>query len=274
MRGLNVNGFVIVETLGSGRAGLLYLARHPTTGQEAIIRLASRGDSGTSAQVFLEEASSLLPHASEVATEYASNGSPVLMATAPSTAPTGKLPQPSPGSGYTQHPTTQLLDRPRPVKASLAVAVLLLGLVALGGGLAVMMMVVRAPAAASSLPRGTVADAPAPIVAAPAIVVASPAPTVPPQPAVAAKPALAPVLPKRSPPETPTCTVDQRWLRTINLELAAARRVAANRGDEAFRRYEREEDGVMAKVLALPTGADCRAVDVELDRLLARWPGR
>lgn len=114
MRGLNVNGFVVVETLGSGRAGLLYLARHPVTGQEAIIRLASKGDSGMSAQVFLEEASSLLPHASEVATEYDSDGSPVLMATAPSTAPTGKLPQP-PRTVSTQPPSFS--SGPPPSKA-------------------------------------------------------------------------------------------------------------------------------------------------------------
>jgi len=71
MRGLNVNGFVIVETLGSGRAGWLSLARHPVTVQEAIIRLASQGRQRGLRAGFLEEASSLLPHACEVATEYA-----------------------------------------------------------------------------------------------------------------------------------------------------------------------------------------------------------
>jgi len=69
-RGLKVNGFVVVETLGSGRAGLLSLAR-PLAVQEAIIRLASEGRQRGLRAGFLEEASSLPPHACEVATEYA-----------------------------------------------------------------------------------------------------------------------------------------------------------------------------------------------------------
>jgi hypothetical protein len=67
MRGLSINGFIVVETMGSGRFGnLLYLARHPATGQEAIIRLVSEGENGSTMPVFLDEASALLPGSQEV----------------------------------------------------------------------------------------------------------------------------------------------------------------------------------------------------------------
>ena len=83
MRGLSVNGFVISETIGSGRAGVLYLARNPSTGQEAIICLSGAGDDGQTAKIFLEEATSLRPTTRELSLAKTSDGRAAMLAVLP-----------------------------------------------------------------------------------------------------------------------------------------------------------------------------------------------
>lgn len=227
MKGLNVNGFIVVETLGSGRSGLLYLARHPTTGQEAIIRLASSGENELTGQVFLEEASSLLKDARDLTPTVASDGSRVLMAVAklpdPHAARTQPLapPERPRGDGFSQHAmTAQMARAPRPVPNRVSLVVLFVGLATLAAGVTVLALANRsqpAPAVETRPPApATAVDVrpPAPPVAA-TVEVPSPAPA----PAV-----VAPVIPPKAkvtnaPRAVRTCTPDDRWRTMMMLNL-------------------------------------------------------
>jgi hypothetical protein len=68
MRGVVVKGFVVGELLGSGRSGLLYLARHPQTGRRAIVRFI-RDEERSEVEVFHREAAALLPQTPHLAVE-------------------------------------------------------------------------------------------------------------------------------------------------------------------------------------------------------------
>jgi hypothetical protein len=301
MRGLNVNGFVIVETLGSGRSGLLYLARHPTTGQEAIIRLAGNAEDGMTAKVFLEEATSLLPTARDVEPQVASDGSRVLMALGgSSTAPTEPLPQPVtdrlpgseatlqarsppapiPGSGATQHPHTHRLGDSS-LTRSAPLLLVFIGLAALAAAVTVLILVARRPAPVS-VPVVVVPPAPPrPVVIAPPTESAPvPQPVVitpPSEPAPVVQPSSAPsrpVVARPAPAPAPKKTVvcDLRWQRAARTELAALRVEVARRDDDGlFRRYEDDEDRVVLRMLTLPADEECQAVDAALDALLAKY---
>lgn len=277
MRGLNVNGFVIVETLGSGRSGLLYLARHPATGQEAIIRLAGNAEDGLTAKVFLEEAASLLPTARDVEPQVASDGSRVLMALgASSTAPTVPLPQPAtdrlPGHGATQHPHTQRLSDSS-LTRSAPLLLVFIGLAALTAAVTVLVLVSRgaAPSPAPAMvvppapPREPVVIAPPPQVELAPVVEAPSAPARTPSRPVVARPAPAP-----TPKAAAIC--DLRWQRAANTELSALRIEVARRNDDAlFRRYEDDEERVVLRMQTLPADEECQAVDAALDALLAKY---
>ena len=299
MRGLNVNGFVIVETLGSGRSGLLYLARHPTTGQEAIIRLAGNAEDGMTAKVFLEEATSLLPTARDVEPQVASDGSRVLMALGASST-TEPLPQPVtdrlpgseatqqarsppapiPGSGATQHPHTHRLGDSSFTRSAPLLFVFI-GLAALAAAVTVLILVARRPAPVS-VPVVVVPPAPPrPVVIAPPT---EPAPvpqpvviTPPSEPAPVVQPSSAPsrpVVARPAPAPAPKKTVvcDLRWQRAARTELAALRVEVARRDDDGlFRRYEDDEDRVVLRMLTLPADEECQAVDAALDALLAKY---
>ncbi|MDP3236665.1 MAG: hypothetical protein Q8S33_36025 [Myxococcales bacterium] len=277
MRGLNVNGFVIVETLGSGRSGLLYLARHPSTGQEAIIRLAGNAEDGMTAKVFLEEAASLLPTARDVEPQVASDGSRVLMALgASSIAPTLPLPQPATdrlsGHGATQHAHTQRLSDSS-LTRSAPLLLVFIGLAALAAAVTVLILVTRGatPSPAPVMvvppapPRVPVVIAPPPV--EPALVVQPPsAPARAPSRPVVARPAAPALAPKT------TAICDLRWQRAANTELSALRLEVARRDDDAlFRRYEDDEDRVVVRMQTLPIGEECQAVDAALDALLAKY---
>lgn len=274
MRGLNVNGFVIVETLGSGRSGILYLARHPATGQEAIIRLAGNAEDGMTAKVFLEEAASLLPTARDVEPQVASDGSRVLMALgASSIAPTLPLPQPAtdrlPGHGATQHPHTQRLSDSA-LTRSAPLLLVFIGLAALAAAVTVLVLVTRSapPSPAPVMvippapPRDAVVIAPPPVELAPVVEAPSAPARAPSRPVVA-----------RPPPAPKTTAVcDLRWQRAANTELSALRIEVARRNDDAlFRRYEDDEERVLLRMQTLPAGEECQAVDAALDALLTKY---
>ncbi len=280
MRGLNVNGFVIVETLGSGRSGLLYLARHPSTGQEAIIRLAGNAEDGMTAKVFLEEAASLLPTARDVEPQVASDGSRVLMALgASSIAPTLPLPQPAtdrlPGHGATQHAHTQRLSDSS-LTRSAPLLLVFIGLAALAAAVTVLILVTRG-AAPSPAPVMVIPPPPAPprepvVIAPPPLV--DLAPVVDPPSAPPARAPSRPVVARPAPVPAPKTTAicDLRWQRAANTELSALRIEVAGRDDDAlFRRYEDDEDRVVVRMQTLPAGEECQAVDAALDALLAKY---
>ncbi len=276
MRGLNVNGFVIVDTLGSGRSGILYLARHPATGQEAIIRLAGNAEDGMTAKVFLEEAASLLPTARDVEPQVASDGSRVLMALgASSTAPTVPLPQPAtdrlPGRGATQHPDTQRLSDSS-LTRSAPLLLVFIGLAALAAAVTVLVLVTRG-APPSPTPVIVVPPAPPrePVVIAPPPVVEL-APVVEPPSAPPARAPSRPVVARPAPAPKATAICDLRWQRAANTELSALRIEVARRNDDAlFRRYENDEERVVLRMQTLPADEECQAVDAALDALLAKY---
>lgn len=257
MRGLNVNGFIVVETLGSGRAGILYLARHPTTGQEAIIRVASTADNELTAKVFLEEASSLLPAASDVQPTVASDGSRVLMAV-----------ERVPGSGFSQHAHTQRIAPPssaRPPRSGLIF--FLLGLAALGAAVTLVVLTLQqTPNQASALPvvvpiMVAPVDAgvlPAPLSSAPvdAGVVLSDAPVaaMPPAPARAAAPRT-------------VCTPDDRWKKSRQLDLQEIEE-RANAIDPV--ELTRTVQSLGAAVAAAQTADECARLNGAITSLVKR----
>jgi hypothetical protein len=155
MHGLSINGFIVVETMGSGRFGNLYLARHPVTGQEAIIRLVSEGENGSTMQVFLDEASSLLAGSHEVKRAPMSDGREALVALPSAANPpaqtvsTSRLPQ-APGSGWSEHTNTaRSFDQlgPQSTRSNGSLAVLLIGAALLGAGGAALWLASRTPVA-------------------------------------------------------------------------------------------------------------------------------
>lgn len=263
MRGLNVNGFIISETLGSGRAGLLYLARNPNTGQEAIICLTSGGDDGLTAKVFLEEATSLRPSTRELSRAKTADGRPVMLAVVPSEEKT--VPLPAVGTGHTRHADTELLPARRPSKAP--VVVFLAGLLMLGAGLALMALQRRdahTPVIVVSPP-----PAPAPTPPAPEPVPrASPPPLEPVVlPAPAPKPAPAP---RKT--AAPAIVCDALWQRAAELDLANLRRVVANHeDDQLFSRYSKAEEAVMMRMQTIGSPAECAQVNAALDALIAKY---
>ncbi|MER2566983.1 MAG: hypothetical protein ABTQ32_40025 [Myxococcaceae bacterium] len=226
MKGLNVNGFIVVETLGSGRSGLLYLARHPTTGQEAIIRLASNGENELTGQVFLEEAASLLKDARDLTPTVASDGSRVLMAVAklpdPHSARTQPLapPERPRGEGFSEHAkTAQIARSPLVAPNRVSLIVLFVGLATLAAGVTVLALANR------SAPTPVANAVPVPLVPAPMLAVEPiapvPVPSAPAQPVTAPVAEVTPVKAVKAVPARPvrTCVADQRWRDMMMLNL-------------------------------------------------------
>jgi hypothetical protein len=271
MRGLSVNGFVIVETLGSGRAGNLYLARHPQTGQEAIIRLAQTPEDGLSAKVFLEEATSLLPSATDVEASTASDGSPVLVARPPNPVP--------PGAGYTAHASTvKLPERTSPARRFAPLVVLFVGLLALAMGVTLVVLTSQraaVPAPAVTAPADLTRDVDDRSREPAAAQRQSHLPPVAPTPVVVTQP---PVVPtpdslKQARPEpgraaaVVTCTPDERWRRAMQLNL---RELEARANALEPLEVEREVVRLGAAVEAASTAAECAAVTTRFDALVKR----
>lgn len=255
MRGLNVNGFIVVETLGSGRAGILYLARHPTTGQEAIIRVASTADNELTAKVFLEEASSLLPAASDVQPTIASDGSRVLMAV-----------ERAPGSGFSQHSQTQRIAAPssrRPSRTGLIF--FLLGLAALAAAVTLVVLTLqRPPTLTSSL---TVV----PVVVAP-VDAGGIATSLPPPPVDAgvllAEVAVVEAAPAAARAATRSvCTPDERWKKSRQLDLQEIEE-KANAIDPV--ELARTVQSLGAAVAAAETPGDCTRLSGAIGSLVKR----
>ncbi len=241
MHGLSINGFIIVETMGSGRFGNLYLARHPVTGQEAIIRLVSEGENGSTMQVFLDEASSLLPGSHEVRRAPMSDGREALVAlpSAPNlraqTLSTGQ-PTPAPGSGRSQYANTQRLERTQSSRANASLVVLLVGVACLGAGGAALWLAYRAPVALPVAPVSAITARPQeipvplerpvalpsvtpPPVEVPAVADASAAPMVDSNAPVPAPPTKAPVGKRPANPKI-VCEASPEWKKLMMGNLA------------------------------------------------------
>jgi hypothetical protein len=267
MKGLVVNGFTVVEALGSGQGGILYLARD-SEGREAVIRVARDGEDNVSIRVFIEEARQLLPQASEVETSTASDGRRMLMALSTPRAP-------PPGSGQTQHAVTQRLPRAAPpelpARSKAPVALLLVALAVFGAGAAMVAMALRTPSVATVAARPEVAPLAAPPVA--------------PSPAVPVDAGLAPVVAAEpvevAAPRKPTansnsaglrpCTLDSRWRKSVDAELEPIQAVTAVLGSETFRAFDDAAAPILAELDRRADGADCRDLDAKVEALVNTW---
>jgi hypothetical protein len=281
MRGLVINGFTVVEALGSGQGGILYLARD-AAGREAVIRVARDGEDNLSIRIFTEEAQKLVPAATSLETSTTPDGRRVLMAMA---APPAQVRPPPPGSGFTQHAVTQQLPRPEPLPTPTSkapFAVLLLALVVFGAGAAMIALSMRSP------PAATIAWVPAPVPPAPP----SPSSAVSPDAAVALAAAVQPPPLPAAAPSRPTassestrpatdvpgireCVMSAHWRRAAKSELHEYRQlVAAVATTKTFGEYEEAQDRVLQAANAAPDGSDCRALDAKIEALTRIWEKR
>jgi len=258
MKGLTINGYLVVEVLGSGQAGILYLARD-AEGREAIVRVARDSEDNVSIRVFQEEAARLLPSVANVITSDALDGRKVLMATPA-------------GGGATRHAETQRLpphvEVPPPRRASV---VLLLASLALVAASAVFFLLssqerrARASAASSGVTPTSVevtrfaepgaselsADAAVPVAA-----------TEPASPAAAHRDTTPRPVARR-----PDCTPDERWKRMMQLNL---REVDARANALSALEVEREVMKLGAAVERAASPAECSAVNAQFEALVKR----
>lgn len=259
MRGLSVNGFVISETIGSGRAGVLYLARNPSTGQEAIICLSGAGDDGQTAKIFLEEATSLRPTTRELSLAKTSDGRAAMLAVLPRLPSEAKT-LPLPGAGNTRFPETELLPSRRPSRVPLVLFVGGLLVLGVGVGLVVLQRAQRSAPVALPSPQ------PAPLEPAlPAKQVPTPTAL---EPVIVPPPAAKVRTPKK--PRPAVC--DVTWRRAAEAELANLKRVVAAQNDDGrFRRYEKAEESLMLRMQALGSPTECAQVNAALDALIEKY---
>lgn len=259
MRGLSVNGFIISETLGSGRAGLLYLARNPSTGQEAIICLPEGGDDGQSAKIFLEEATSLRPTTRELSRAQTSDGRAAMLAVLPRLPSEAKT-LPLPGAGNTRFPETELLPSRRPSRVPLVLFVA--GLLVLGVGLALVVLQRAQLGAPVVLPSAP------PVPLEPALPEAQVQTPKALEPVIVPPPAAKVRAPKK--PRPAVCDVS--WRRAAEAELANLKRAVAARNDDGlFRRYEKAEEALMLRMQALGSPTECAQVNAALDALIGKY---
>jgi hypothetical protein len=270
MKGLVVNGFTVVEALGSGQGGVLYLARDGE-GREAVIRVAREGEDNVSIRIFIEEARQLLPEATELETPTASDGRRVLMALATAAAPV-------PGSGHSQHAVTQRLPRsifPEPkVPPRVSLVLMLVALAVFGAGAAMVAMASKGtpPAPVAALPEvHQGAPPPAPLVPQTPDAGDSAVDALVPTPASPVAVPVKPVRPKAVRPPI-DCTPDARWRRIMSNDLNEVRDlVAAKSSLEQYAAFEEVQVGILERASRAVTPEQCAAVQAEVDRVVRKY---
>jgi hypothetical protein len=282
MRGTVINGFTVVEALGSGQGGILYLARD-AGGREAVIRVARDGEDNLSIRIFTEEAQKLVPAATSLETSTTPDGRRVLMAMA---APPAFVRPPPPGSGFTEHPVTQQLRPPEPLpeptsRSRAPFAVLLLALVVFGAGAAMITLSMRSPPAPVMAVVPPALPSPPPPVALDAAIgpldVVAPAPARDPvaaAPLPAPKPAMAAPASGNAPAGVRECVMTSQWRRAAEHDLLQYRQLTALLGLQAFAEYEKAEDQMLEAVDATKDGTDCRPLDAKIEALTRPWRKR
>lgn len=178
------------------------------------------------------------------------------------------------------HPNTAQLPvavRGQP-RRTLPLAMMFIGLAALGAGITVAMLALKAPTPAVAPVRPVAPPPPQPSQPTTAAANGAEQPTpvaVVPPPVPAPEPLpVAPVRPtsmKARPVAAPRaeCVADLRWRKAAQVDLGQHRVLAARLGPEPFRRFEVAEDAILEKLEALPMDADCAELDAAIDRLLA-----
>jgi hypothetical protein len=292
MKGLVITGFTVVEALGSGQGGILYLARD-AEGREAVIRVARDGEDNVAIRLFIEEARQLLPSATDVETTVASDGRRILMARATpvpgslaSRPPVEHRAAPDlPGGGFTRYAATEKLPSPESPPPALApsrapLVMLLAAQVVFGAGASMGVLAFRSPSRPTSpaVARPVTPDAGRPVEPVVAVTPSArpePAPVEPaPEP-----PAIALVTAPVATAETNRagvrpCIFDSRWRRAAESDLGGYRRLAASLGPDAFADFEDDEDSVARVLATMEDGADCRALDARLEKLTSSWDKR
>jgi hypothetical protein len=288
MKARVINGFTVVEALGSGQGGILYLARDGE-GREAVIRVARDGEDNVAIRVFIEEAKQLLPSATDVETTVASDGRRILMARAtPLPGTLASRPPPAaetPGTGFTRYAATERLPDPAPPPAPSAssrapLLLLLAALVVFGAGASMVVLALRSPALAppAEMPTLSTPDLDAGKAAEVAEVVTLPPPPEP-EPVAKVRPTSAPTPPVAARADANRagvrpCVFDVQWRRAAETDLRGYRRLAASLGPRAFSDFENDEDTVSLALSKMQDGADCRGLDAQLQKLTDAWDKR
>jgi hypothetical protein len=290
MKGLVINGFTVVEALGSGQGGILYLARD-SEGREAVIRVARDGEDNVAIRIFIEEAKQLLPSATDVETTVAADGRRILMARAtpvpgtrtppPALAPQGAAG--SPGMGFTRYAATERLPEPGPPPAPaspsrLSVLLLLAALVVFGAGVSMIVLALRAAPRPPTLPavvQPTGLDAGLPVPDAGALVLMAIAHDAGALAAAPAEPHAAPP-PEAARPssKTVTCSPIYEWQAAMTKKLIALSERTAMEPQQ----YRAQASALSSEIDAATTPAECvrltRAFrDLERRALQADEPG-
>jgi hypothetical protein len=244
MTGTRIKGFLVGEWLGHGRAGALYLARHETTGQQAVVRLV-RVNKPIELRYFLEEAQTLLPDAGELSVieVTSTEGATVQFAVVPSAEPVV----------------------PPGISALRMTLVALLATVVVAGGSAVLWLGQKAPAPAAPVTVPTAGPINLTAPPEPAAVDSGEPHALEPvaRPAELVQPAPRP-LPKRSAPApsrppAPPCTFDDRFLGYARRTLSYLREMREPTRREFEILEDRLGDALVAK--------DCRKANQALDDL-------
>jgi len=79
-------------------------------------------------------------------------------------------------------------------------------------------------------------------------------------------------LPSPPNPNEEECVVDRNWHKALANDLHYARAAVGRKNDgPLFARFEKEEDALLEHVERIEHQVTCRALNVEVDRFLARW---
>ncbi len=236
-----VGGYVVKESLGSGRVGLLYLAVHVDTGHRAVVR-RRLSDSDSADEFGVEAAQALrLTEPPRVERRTSRSGLKVLLAIVDDAAP---------GSGRTEHANTQLLPDVQRNRRQRPRVLFLLPFLLVGVAVGAWLVAPGAP----------------PIAPEPAAV-STVEPIPPPPPVVAAEPleAIAPsvVLLKKVTHASPGCEPGTDWKRNARGDLSELMNRAAPY--EALTQWSSAEyEAIGIAIGAAVTTAECSAIQTRL----------
>lgn len=241
-----VSGYVVTESLGSGRVGLLYLAVHAQTGHRAVVR-RRLNDADSADEFGLEAARSLaLSTQTRVERRTSRGGVPVLLAIVDEAAP---------GSGRTEHANTQVLPdvparRRRPSLLWLAPFLFLgvgLGWLAMRGESSI----TTPSAAPATVLAQKVEERPQPPTAPVTVLAAAPSPVV------------GPVSPLKKVARLESCEPDGTWKQKAFADLNELMHRSAPY--KKLTGWTASENGAIGSAIdAAVTSAQCRAVQARL----------
>jgi hypothetical protein len=282
MIGRVIDGYKVTEIVASTKVGLLYEARHQSSGQRAILRVTTQQGELRMVEIFAAEARAFFDTgASEVVEGQLDDGTRYLLLRAP-----------TPGSGRTRHPHTQRLGEPEPESVERRrpgpswLTVVALVALALGAGL------VTALTLSSNVPRDQARAGPPAAVAptapppsgkgtgVPAATTMTPPSALIPDAGVApvaivrVAPPTEPVSGKRQVILQEECDPDESWKKNRLRDLDDLAALAAERNVIPALEMESIERSLSSSIRGAVSRADCmnvqRAIEAARQRLVGR----